>query len=207
MSNIQGEQVNSVRFEIRIVAAGTGSSVWDQPNADLVIQRFMPPDRRHGPMVGIVHLGGVRPTPNVLRDVVVTIGEDVRAGRYGDFTLIVSSEDEATRSVIGDIAKSQDVPMFISSSTIDLSCAEPAGGLTAKDRETLDYVLSVGGTVTATEMASQVGVEQTTAGNRLVSLHKKGYLQRLTRPHPIGDLFMDPRSVRLTDSGASILES
>ena len=50
--------------------------------------------------------------------------------------------------------------------------------------------------LTAAEFARQVGIEQTTAGNRLVSLHKKGYLQRVERPHPIGDLFMDPRSIR-----------
>lgn len=188
--------MDPIRFEVRFVAAGTGSSVWDDPDASRVIQRFMPRDRRHGPMVGIVHLGGVHPTPNVLRDVVVTIGEDVKAGRYGDFTLIVSSEDEATRTVIGDIAKAQDIAMFVSSSSVDLGMAEPVGGLTAKDRETMDFVLKAGGTVTATELARQLGIEQTTAGNRLVSLHKKGYLQRFARPHPVGDLFMDPRSVR-----------
>jgi len=148
-------------------------------------------------MIGIVHLGGVRPTPNVLRDVVVTMGEDIKAGRYGEFAFIVSSEDEATRSVIGNIAKAQDVAMFVSSSTTDLSQAEAVGGLTGKDRETLDFVLQVGGTVTATEMARTLGVEQTTAGNRLVSLHKKGYLQRIARSHPIGDLFVDPRSMQL----------
>ena len=87
--------------------------------------------------------------------------------------------------------------MFVSSSTTDLSQAEAVGGLTGKDRETLDFVLQVGGTVTATEMARTLGVEQTTAGNRLVSLHKKGYLQRIARSHPIGDLFVDPRSMQL----------
>ncbi|WP_144405011.1 MarR family transcriptional regulator [Burkholderia pseudomallei] len=196
---VKGDYVESIRFEVRIVAAGTGSSVWDHPNAGSVVQRFMPPERHHGPMVGIVHLSNVRPTPNVLRDVVVTIGEEVKAGRYGDFSLIVSSEDEATRSVISDIAKSHDVAMFVSTSTVDLAVAEPVGSLTIKDRETLDYVLRIGGTVTATELARQLGVEQTTAGNRLVALHKKGYLQRVNRSHPVGDLFIDPRSVRLTE--------
>jgi hypothetical protein len=147
-------------------------------------------------MVGIVHLGALRPTPNVLRDVVITIGEDANAGRYGEFTFVVSSEDEATRNVIRDVATAQDVAMFVSSLPFVLKDAEPVGALTAKDRETMDLVLTAGGTVTAAEFARQVGIEQTTAGNRLVSLHKKGYLQRVERPHPIGDLFMDPRSVR-----------
>ena len=77
-----------------------------------------------------------------------------------------------------------------------LGQAEPVGTLTAKDRETLGLVLSGGGTVTATELAGQLGIEQTTAGNRLIALHKKGYLQRVERPHPFGDQFVDPRSVR-----------
>jgi predicted transcriptional regulator len=80
----------------------------------------------------------------------------------------------------------------------DLESAEPAGALTAKDRETLNFVLRAGGTVTASELAEQLSVEQTTAGNRLVALHKKGFLQRISRPHPSGDQFIDPRSVRLT---------
>lgn len=188
--------MNQIRFEVKFVPAGTGSAVWDDPHAEQVIRRFMPRDRRHGPMVGIVHLGALRPTPNVLRDVVITIGEDANAGRYGEFTFVVSSEDEATRNVIRDVATAQDVAMFVSSLPFVLKDAEPVGALTAKDRETMDLVLTAGGTVTAAEFARQVGIEQTTAGNRLVSLHKKGYLQRVERPHPIGDLFMDPRSVR-----------
>jgi len=107
-----------------------------------------------------------------------------RAGRYGEFTFVVSSEDEPTRSTIRDVANAQGVAMFVSSSSVVLEDAEPVGGLTAKDRETLDFVLQAGGTVTAMELARQVGIEQTTAGNRLVSLHKKGYLQRLERTTP-----------------------
>lgn len=185
-----------IHFDVKFIPAGTGSSVWDDPNPTRVIERFMPADRSQGPNVGIVHLGRLRPTAGVLRDVVVTVGEDVKAGRYGACSLVISSEDAATRSVIGDIAAQQGVAVFVSSSSFTLHDAEPAGGLTAKDRETLDHVLKAGGTVTATEFARRMGIEQTAAGNRLVSLHKKGYLQRLTRPHPTGDLFIDPRSIR-----------
>lgn len=197
--------VDEIRFQVKFVPAGTGSAVWDDTNAGCVIQRFMPHDRNHGPMIGIVHLGGVRPTPSVLRDVVVTVGEDVKAGRYGEFNFIISSEDEATRSVIRDVATAQDVAMFVSSSSVVLEDAEPVGALTVKDHETLDLVLTAGGTVTVMEFARRVGIEQTTAGNRLVSLHKKGYLQRLERPHPTGDLFMDPRSIRFRSERASLI--
>jgi hypothetical protein len=188
--------VEAIRFDVKVIPAGTGSAVWDDPHAENIIQRFMPPDRKHGPMIGILHLGALRPTPGVLRDVVVCIGEDNRAGRYGNFTFVVSAEDADTRSIVGDIAAAQDLAIFVSSSSTDLQHAEPVGALTAKDRETLSFVFDVGGTVTATDFATQLGIEQTTAGNRLTALHRKGFLQRIDRPHPFGDQFVDPRSVR-----------
>ena len=186
-----------VKFDVKFVPAVTGSVVWDDPYADRVVRRFMPPDRRPGPTLGVLHLGAARPTPGVLRNMVVTVGEDVKAGRYGDLTLFICSEDEDTRSVVGDIAASRNVPMFVCSSSIDLEHAEPVGVLTAKDRETLHLVSKAGGTVTALTFADRVGIEKTAAGNRLVSLQKKGYLQRVERPHPAGDLFVDPRSVKM----------
>lgn len=189
--------MDPVRFGVKFVPMGTGSAVFDHPNAGQVVQRFMPADRNPNPTLGIVHFGAARPTPGVLRDMVITVGEDVKAGRYGAFTLVVSSEDEATRCVVRDIATAQDVTLFVSSSPVDLEEAEPVGGLTARDRETLDEVLQAGGTVTAAEFAGRQRIEPTTAGNRLVALHKKGYLQRIQRPHPVGDLFVDPRSIRL----------
>lgn len=192
------EQVN---FEVRFVNAGTGSAVWDDPDTtgswNRVIQRVMPHDRRHGPMIGILDLAKLRPTPVVIRDVIVSIGEDVRAGRYGNFTFVVSSEDDATRSVLSDIASAQNLAMFVSASPAHLEQAQPVGDLTVKDRETLQLVLQAGGTVTAAELAEQLGIEQTTAGNRLVALNKKGYLLRVERPHPVGDQFFDVRSVDL----------
>jgi hypothetical protein len=188
--------LDEIRFDIKFVPAGTGPAVWDDPNAGRLVTRFMPQDRRHGPMIGILHLGQLRPTPIVLRDVIVGIGEDVRAGRYGNFTFIVSSEDEATRNVVSDIATAQDLAIFVSSSPTHFDKAEPVGDLTVKDRETLELVLQAGGTVTAAQLADRLGVENTTAGNRLIGLQKKGYLQRVERPHPIGDQFLDARSVR-----------
>ncbi len=188
----------TIPFDVKFVPAGTGSAVWDDPYVDQLVHRFMPHDREHGPMLGLLHMGAARPTPGVLRNLVVTVGEDVKAGRYGNFSFFICSEDEDTRNVISDVATARNVALFVCSSSADLEDAEPVGVLTAKDRETLRLVSQAGGTVTALALAKYVDIEKTAAGNRLVSLQKKGYLQRVEQPHPAGDLFVDPRSVQLT---------
>ena len=161
----------TIPFEVRFVPVFTGSAVWDDdPYVDQIIHTFMPHDRKHGPMLGVLHMAAARPTPGILRDLVVTVGEDAKAGRYGNFSLFICSEDEDTRSVIGDVAASRNVAMFVCSSSADLKDAEPVGALTAKDRETLRLVSQAGGTVTALSLAEQVNIEKTAAGNRLVSL-------------------------------------
>ena len=185
---------DAVDFDMRFVPAGTGPAVWDDPYADQFVHRFMPLGRQHPPMLGVIYMDAIRPTPAVLRNAVVSVAEDIKAGRYGSCSLFVCSQDEDTRSVIGDIAASQDVAVFLCSTYENLEYAEPVGALTIKDHETLDLVFEAGGTVNARSFAERVGIEKTAAGNRLVSLQKKGFVQRVERPHPAGDLFVDPRS-------------
>ena len=195
---------DAVQLKVSYVYAATGPSIWDDPFADEVVRRFMPLERKHKPMVGVIDLHAVRPTPGVLQRVVVGPGEDVKAGKYGNCSLIFCSQDEDTRSVICDIAESQNVAMFLCSTFEDIGCAEPVGDLTSRDSETLEFVIEAGGTVSASGFADQVGIERTAAGNRLVSLQKKGYVLRAKRPHPVGDLFIDPRSLTTSNSEAEI---
>lgn len=199
-----GSTTPPITFQVKFVPAGTGPAVWDDPWADRVVERFMPVQRASVPTIGILHLGDLRPTPSVLRQLIVPIGEDIRDGRYGLFSFVVSSSDGATRQVIGDIAAANSLPVFITSSPAHLEEAVPAGVLTANERGTLDTVFRAGGTVTVAEIAKVNDLEQTTAGNRLVNLQRKGYLQRIERPHPEGDQFVDPRTGPSTVAGTTI---
>lgn len=188
-----------VQFGIRFVpvVAMDTSYVWDDADASDWIHQFMPHDRTSDPTLGILDIGKLRPTPHVLNDVVVVVGEDIKAGRYGALTFFICSEDEHTREIIRDVASSRNIALFLSSSSRDLGNAEPGGALSLTDSETLGVVKAMGGTVTAVEFASGVGIKENAAGNRLASLHRKGYLQRKARPHPTGDLFIDSRTVQL----------
>ena len=120
--------MEQVHFEVRFVNAGTGSAVWDDPDTtgswNRVIQRVMPQDRRHGPMIGILDLAKLRPTPVVIRDVIVSIGEDVRAGRYGNFTFVVSSEDDASQP---QPSVQSSVPAWVARSVSAIGAILPVG--------------------------------------------------------------------------------
>ena len=185
----------TTEYKVCYVPAPTESEVWDDVDTEKVVRAFMPPERKHPPMVGIIDFKAVRPTRSVLRQVVASLAEDVKAGRYGDCSLVYYSEDEDTRYEIEDIAESQNTVMFICATLKDLQYAEPVGDSTNTDRATLELVLEAGGTVSASSLALRAGIDQSTAGNRLVSLQKKGYVLRAERPHPAGDLFIDPRSL------------
>lgn len=190
-----------VRIGISYASAGTGL-LWDEPHAEQHIRSFIPQNRRQGPVVGILDIGESRPTPIVLDHAVLAIAEDAKVGRYGSFSLFVIAKDEDTRNIIGDLATSRNVAVFVGDSLGNLSDAEPKGLLTTNDYNTLEIVAQAGGTVTAVELADTVEIEKNAAGNRLSSLHKKGYLQRIARPHPSGDVFIDPRSVNLESKQA-----
>ena len=186
---------NTDRYVVRYVRVATGPVVWDDPHADQVVRRFMSLEREHPPMLVVIDLDATYPTARVLQRLVVNLGEDVMAGRYGSCSLVFCSQDEDTRNVIYDIAESQSVAIFLCSTYEDVRYADPVGDLTPSDLETLDFVFNEGGTVNAQDLANRDGIEQTTAGNRLVSLQKKGYVLRVQQPHPVGDLFIDPRSL------------
>jgi hypothetical protein len=162
------------------------------------MRSYFPSVRHKVPSLGILDLGNIRPTPPVLRDLIVGVGEDVRDGRYGNFTVIVAAANDATRDMVTWIAEANDLPLFVSRSPVELETAEPVGSITRNEQDTLRVLLLSGGTLSAADLAARLEIEETAAGNRLVNLHKKGYVQRIAQAHPKGDLFADARSVRWT---------
>ncbi len=94
------------------------------------------------------------------------------------------------------MAAEHELAIFIaeSTSTEDVDDARPAGALTPVDLETLEELKGVGWLSTVADLAASVGVEASTATNRLVNLERKGYVYRFRRGRSIGDLFSDPRA-------------
>ncbi len=151
--------------------------------------------------IGVIDFGASIPTPGVLYEWVVPLGQRARAEGMGQFTLIVSSTDEATRQMASYVAAANSLPLYVTNSCQDIHSAEPAGDLTATERETLQVLHRVGGTLTAADFGDRLGIEATAAGNRLVNLSRKGYVHRIVRSRSKGDLFVDPRTIHAPTAG------
>ncbi len=187
-------------FSTRVISVATGGMLRDSKPLTSLRDSGMPPVPPDRPGVTVIDLGTATLTPGVLQDLVVPLGQQMRAGAYGQMNVVFSSADPVTQNFVGMIAAANDLALYVTFSPENLLGARPVGNLTPTEYQTLVVLAAMGGTTTAAGLAQHLEIDQTTAGNRLVGLSRKGFIQRLPRPRPGGDLFIDPRSVPLHSS-------
>lgn len=179
-----------------MVPVGTGAAVWRDPKAAAIRRDSeFPPVSGGAPRIGILDFGEIQPVPAALREFLVPLGEGIRSGRYGTFSLFVTAPDDATREFVRYLSTARDFPIYIAPSVARVSEATPAGELTVTERDTLDVLARCGGTLTATQFAATTDTNVTTAGNRLINLARRGYVHRIPQSGRAGDLFVDPRAI------------
>ena len=168
-----------------------------------------PPTSPKAPIMYMVDLTGVQPTVDVLEAYLLPLAQDMKLGRYGQSSLVVSTQSPSVSRFVELLASHYDLPIYLAQSTspMELSSAHPAGQLTATEEETLNAVMAQGGGVSAGELARQMEppLRHTAALNRLVSLAARGYLHRETLPGRTPDLFIDPRVPALEESVKNVL--
>ena len=148
------------------------------------------------PTVLVLNLEGRFPSAGVLVELIMPLAQAAKAGTYGPLALVVCTQDDAVRTVVQALAQAHDLPIFLARSPRELDDAEPSGSLTPTERETLGVLHSLGGRATISTFANATGLESNAATNRLVSVHNKGFVQRVERPRRQGQLFLDPRAAR-----------
>jgi hypothetical protein len=163
--------------------------------AEEVRRSWLPPTAPPTQTLRVLDLNGVWPSPDVLRELLVPAGQEIRSGSHGLVALAVGAGNLSLRRMIEAVATQERLPLYVSWSAEpqEVAEAEPAGDLTATERETLDTVVSMGGRVASSDLARRLKLNPTAAGNRLVNLVTKGYLRRQSRPGRDGDVFIDPR--------------
>ena len=174
---------------------GTGGLVADPERVAELRDQRLPPTALPGFTTLVLDLSGMTPTPAVLRELIVTLGQRLRGGIYGSAKLIVATPDEAVAELTDLLAGAHNLPIFLAASPDpeDVARARPAG-LTVTEHQTLDELAAAGGLATVANLASRFGIEPTAVNNRLANLDRKGYVYRYQRSRRAGDVYMDPRA-------------
>jgi MarR family len=190
-----------------VVRPPTAGPWYDRIIAEEVGRRWLPPTVSRTPILFVLDLNSVSPSSDVLEELLVRAGQEVRARGHGFAALAVSTANASLRRLIEALAAREGLPLYISASVEPNRVfeAEPAGDLTATERETLEAVVAMGGQASASDLARRLELNNTAAGNRLTNLVVKGYLKRQSRPGRDGDLFIDPRFLSSGQSVESVL--
>jgi hypothetical protein len=175
----------------------------DVPSIRKFRDALLKPSGVSQPTTLVIDLEGRFPSVTVLVELIIPLAQIAKSGSRGPLTLIVCTQDESVRTVIRALAESQDLPIYLASSSRHLHGAQPAGSLTATEHETLDILNNLGGRTTISTFAEAAGLESNTATNRLMNVHSKGFVQRIERPRRHGQLFLDPRVARPTEEAAN----
>ena len=137
-------------------------------------------------------------TPSALQELILPLAQRIRGGEYGMVHLIISTPDPGVSDFIRYMAQAHHLPLYLSRSPFDLREGTPVGTLTKTERSTLNTINVLGGRVTASRLAATEGIKPSAATNRLVNLHREGYLVRKPRGRREGDIYIEPLSTTST---------
>lgn len=182
-----------VTFADRQVISFPTGDLSDPERAALCRDSRIPPTLFNRPTTLVLDLSGKLLSPSALRELVVTLGQRIRGGLYGDARLVVATPDPAVQEMSALLARRYQIPLFLATSPEDVMRAVPAGDLTEADVETLEELRASGSVMTVSSLAGAVGLQPTAANNRLVNVERKGFVLRVKRGRDEGDLFVDPR--------------
>jgi hypothetical protein len=182
------------RLEVRapFTPGGTAGPLIDRRVMEEFRSWVLQPSGVTEPTVLAVNLEGRFPSPAVLMELVVPLGQVARARTLGPLAVVLCTTDESTRVVLRAVAQTQDLALYVAPSIERLSEAEPLGPLTPADQETLDVLRRLGGRVTVSNFAQATELEPSAATNRLVNVLNKGLVLRVERSRREGVLYLDP---------------
>jgi len=187
-----------VTFAHRQVISFPTGDLSDPLRAALARDSRIPETVFKHPTTLVLDLGGKLLSPSALKELIVTLGQRVRGGLYGDARLVVATPDPAVQEMCALLARRYQIPLFLATSPDDVFDAVPAGDLTEADVETLEELRASGSVTTVSSLAGAVGLQPTAANNRLVNVERKGFVIRIKRGRDEGDLFVDPRVAFMT---------
>ena len=177
---------------LRVLAPATGGVVDDPQKMEEFRSTWFALSGVGAPTVAVVNLDGRFLTIAALYELVVPLGQAVRAGTYGELSIVFASSDPGTRDTIKAIATQYELPLFVAPGADRLAEATAVGPLTRGEEETLSLMRRLGGRVTVAQVARVTGLDQSAVANRLNAVTNKHFAYRVERPKSAGHLYIAP---------------
>jgi hypothetical protein len=117
---------------------------------------------------------------------------EVERHRDRTVVLVVATQQPAVAQLAQAVAEALRMPLYLTNSVNAVGLAQPARPLTTTERETLQLISQLGGSVTVNQLATRGSLEITAAGNRLARLARNGYVNRVSRSRREGDEYFSP---------------
>lgn len=193
------EQRRLPRLEIR---APTTDPLLDRAAMARFLAERVSPTGVHEPTVLVLNLEGRFLPVGALYELIVPLGQDVKAGRYGPLSIIISTRDEATAEAVRALAARFELPIYLSGSTADLEAATPATTVTTTQQAVLRALRDRGGRATVAEVAAELGSAHGAVSNVLTDLADDGLLLRVEGAGRRGHLYLDPAAATPGESPA-----
>jgi DNA-binding transcriptional ArsR family regulator len=133
--------------------------------------------------------------------------EGLAAGSYGKaFWFGVVSASAPVEEYVEALAERYGTTVYFASTLESTPHAIRPSSMTITESKTLDAVLSLGGRLTAAELAANQDLEPAAATNRLSTLERKGLLVRYGRSRREGDVYADPGTLARESDLRSAIE-
>lgn len=177
------------RLEIR---APTTDPLLDRGTIARFIRERVSPTGVHEPTVLMLNLDGRFLNVGALYELIVPLGQAVKAGQYGPLSVVISTPDEATREAVKALADRFELPIYLSTTTANLNDARPATTVTGTQDAVMEALRRRGGRATVAELTAEVGSAHGAVSNILTDLADSGLLLRIAGAGRRGHLYLDP---------------
>lgn len=183
------EQKRLPKLEIR---APTADPLLDRAAVARFLAERVSPTGVHEPTVLVLNLEGRFLNVGALYELVVPLGQAVKAGHYGPLSIVISTPDDATAEAVKALADRFELPIYLSGTAGDLDDAHPASSVTPSQEAILQALRRRGGRATAAEIATEVGSAHSAVSNVLTDLAEDGLVLRIEGAGRRGHLYLDP---------------
>src|SRR5438046_2051522 len=101
---------------VRVMRPPTAGAWFDRARADVTRREYFPPTAPMTPTVFMLDLNSVYPSADVLEAFVLPLAYEIKSGRHGQASLVISTGNEGLRKAVEALAINNHLPLYVAAS-------------------------------------------------------------------------------------------